>query len=66
VELKEKYGDLVLPLSLNVTSETQAREAVQVRFGLSQNSMFCLITRVMEMLLLLRTFARKLKRISLG
>jgi NAD(P)-dependent dehydrogenase (short-subunit alcohol dehydrogenase family) len=29
VELKDKYGDLVLPLSLNVTSETQAREAVQ-------------------------------------
>jgi NAD(P)-dependent dehydrogenase (short-subunit alcohol dehydrogenase family) len=28
-ELKDKYGDLVLPLSLNVTSETQAREAVQ-------------------------------------
>jgi NAD(P)-dependent dehydrogenase (short-subunit alcohol dehydrogenase family) len=29
VELKGKYGDLVLPLSLDVTSETQAREAVQ-------------------------------------
>jgi NAD(P)-dependent dehydrogenase (short-subunit alcohol dehydrogenase family) len=29
VELKDKYGDLVLPLTLNVTSETQAREAVQ-------------------------------------
>jgi len=29
VELKDKYGDLVLPLSLNVTSETQASEAVQ-------------------------------------
>src|ERR1700758_2738681 len=29
VELKDKYGDLVLPLSLDVTSETQAREAVQ-------------------------------------
>src|SRR6202030_3909597 len=28
-ELKDKYGDLVLPLSLDVTSETQAREAVQ-------------------------------------
>src|SRR5271156_6181567 len=28
-ELKDKYGDLVLPLSLNVTSETHAREAVQ-------------------------------------
>src|SRR6201982_553915 len=28
-ELKDKYGDLVLPLSLNVTSEMQAREAVQ-------------------------------------
>ena len=27
--LKDKYGDLVLPLSLDVTSETQAREAVQ-------------------------------------
>jgi len=29
VELKDKYGDLVLPLSLDVTSETQASEAVQ-------------------------------------
>src|ERR1700751_5443034 len=28
-ELKDKYGDLVLPLSLDVTSETQAHEAVQ-------------------------------------
>ena len=28
-ELKVKYGDLVLPLSLDVTSEAQAREAVQ-------------------------------------
>src|SRR6201993_764302 len=28
-ELKDKYGDLVLPLSLDVTSETQAREAVE-------------------------------------
>src|SRR6202140_5470300 len=28
-ELKDKYGELVLPLSLDVTSETQAREAVQ-------------------------------------
>ena len=28
-ELKDKYGDLVLPLALDVTSETQAREAVQ-------------------------------------
>ena len=28
-ELKDKYGDLVLPLSLNVTSETQASEAVK-------------------------------------
>ncbi len=28
-ELKDKYSDLVLPLSLDVTSETQAREAVQ-------------------------------------
>src|SRR5580692_10899822 len=27
-ELKDKYGDLVLPLSLDVTSETQASEAV--------------------------------------
>src|ERR1700691_3983244 len=29
VELKDKYGDLVLPLTLNVTSETQASEAVK-------------------------------------
>src|SRR6201997_1624430 len=28
VELKDKYGDLVLPLSLDVTNETQAIEAV--------------------------------------
>ena len=28
-ELKDKYGDLVLPLPLNVTSETQASEAVK-------------------------------------
>jgi NAD(P)-dependent dehydrogenase (short-subunit alcohol dehydrogenase family) len=28
-ELKDKYGDLVLPLSLDVTSETQASEAVK-------------------------------------
>jgi len=28
-ELKDRYGDLVLPLSLDVTSETQASEAVQ-------------------------------------
>ena len=28
-ELKDKYGDLVLPLSLDVTSETQACEAVK-------------------------------------
>jgi NAD(P)-dependent dehydrogenase (short-subunit alcohol dehydrogenase family) len=28
-ELKDKYGDLVLPLSLDVTSETQACEAVE-------------------------------------
>jgi NAD(P)-dependent dehydrogenase (short-subunit alcohol dehydrogenase family) len=28
-ELKDKYGDLVLPLSLDVTSESQASEAVK-------------------------------------
>jgi NAD(P)-dependent dehydrogenase (short-subunit alcohol dehydrogenase family) len=28
-ELKDKYGDLVLPLSLDVTSETQACEAMK-------------------------------------
>src|SRR5580692_2274226 len=28
-ELKNKYGDLVLPLVLDVTNETQARQAVQ-------------------------------------
>src|SRR6201984_2795681 len=28
-ELKDKYGDLVLPLSLDVTNETQASEAVK-------------------------------------
>ena len=28
-ELKDKYGDLVLPLPLNVTSEAQASEAVK-------------------------------------
>ena len=70
-ELKDKYGDLVLPLSLDITSETQACEAVKTTIRLSENSMFWSITLVTEMLLLLRTprlrtFARKLKRISLG
>src|SRR5260370_559422 len=31
VELKDIYGDLVLPLSLDVTSETQASEAVKAK-----------------------------------
>jgi NADP-dependent 3-hydroxy acid dehydrogenase YdfG len=70
-ELKDKYGDLVLPLSLDVTGETQASEAVAATIRTFGNSMFWSITPVTEMLLLLRTprlrtFARKLKRISLG
>jgi NAD(P)-dependent dehydrogenase (short-subunit alcohol dehydrogenase family) len=70
-ELKDRFGDLVLPLSLDVTSETQASEAVTATirdFGkldvLVNNAGY-------GMLLLLKTarsrsFARKLKRTFLG
>ena len=70
VELKDKYGDLVLPLSLNVTSETQAREAVKATirtFGkldvLVNNAGYGNVARLRTPRF--RIFARKLKRISL-
>ena len=45
-ELKDKYGDLVLPLSLDVTGETQASEAVAATIRTFGNSMFWSITPV--------------------
>jgi NADP-dependent 3-hydroxy acid dehydrogenase YdfG len=42
-EFKDKYGDLVLPLSLNVTSETQASDKSRslFRFPAHEASITC-------------------------